>query len=86
MVTSTAPPPTYEQFCGNTKSVGIRDAEATGEADALGEAGIGEAVACEDVAGVPHADATSMAAVSRMAVTLMRTILSPPRTTSMTKR
>jgi hypothetical protein len=60
--------------------VGVSDADATGEADALGEAdaGIGEAVAAEDVAGVPQADTTSSAATSRNAMTLMCTILRPP--------
>ena len=84
MVTSTAPVPTYEQFCGKTKSVGISGADATGEADALGEAegAIGVAVAAEDVAGVPHADTASMAAISRNVVTLMCTILSPTENTS----
>jgi hypothetical protein len=88
MVTSTAPLPTYEQFCGNTKSVGVSDGETTGDADVLGEAeaATGEGVAAEEVAGVPQADTTSMAATSSNAVALMCTILSRLRTRSMTKR
>src|SRR5687767_13980247 len=88
MVTSTAPFPTYEQPCGRTKSVGTSGADATGEADALGEAegAIGVAVAAEDLAGVPQADTTSMAAISRYEVTLTCTILSQPTRESMTKR
>ena len=59
-----------------------------GDADALGEAerAIGVAVAAEDVAGVPQADTTSMAAIRSNAENLMCTILSRLRTLSMTKR
>jgi hypothetical protein len=46
----------------------------------LGDAdvGIGEAVAAEDVAGVPQADTTSIAVISGNAVTLIYEILRPP--------
>ena len=88
MVTSTAPFPTYEQFCGKTKSTGINDTDATGDADVLGEAegAVGVDVAADNVDGVTHADATSRAATSRNAVSLMCTILGPPGPPGMTKR
>ena len=80
MVTSTTPVPTYEQPCGSTKSVGVNDADATGEGDALGEAdaeigeadaGIGDGVAAEDAARDPQADTTSIDAIKSTAVGLM---------------
>ena len=87
MVTSTAPFPTYEQFCGKTKSTGINDADATGDADALGEAEavVGVDVAADNVDGMPHAHAIR-AATSRNAVARTCTILRPPGPRSMTKR
>ena len=60
------------QPCGKTKSIGVRDAEATGEGDTLGEAdaGIGEAIVSDDVAGVPQADTPIPAAIRSTVITL----------------